>query len=334
MPRQARIDAPGACHHIICRGIERRKIFWDDTDRDNFTSRLGHILQKTQTRCFAWTLIPNHFHLLLQTGNVPIADVMRRLMTGYAVEFNHRHNRSGHLFQNRYKSILCQLDRYLLELVRYIHLNPVRARIVRSLHELQRYSYCGHGRLLGADGFQWQETADVLNRFGGSEKEARSKYERFVEEGLALGKRPELTGGGLVRSAGGWEKVLSARRAGAFLKSDERILGDSDFVERVLRAAEEHFDRESSYRAEGFDFEKVAERVAELMKIDCGEIYRHGKEPTIVQARSLLCHWATHELGLTETDIATRLGITQSSVSRSAARGEEIARQKSWRLRK
>ncbi|UPU36307.1 transposase [Geomonas paludis] len=104
MPRQARIDAPGACHHIICRGIERRKIFLDDTDRDRFLLRLGQVLKKSSTRCFAWALIPNHFHLLLQTGNTPISDVMRRLTTGYAVEFNHRHNRSGHLFQNRYKS--------------------------------------------------------------------------------------------------------------------------------------------------------------------------------------------------------------------------------------
>jgi len=119
MPRKARIDAPGALHHIIVRGIERRKMFYDDSDRDNFLNRLGVILTDTKTPCFAWALIPNHFHLLLRTGAVSIVTVMRRLLTGYAISFNRQHRRRGQLFQNRYKSILCQEDSYLLELVRY-----------------------------------------------------------------------------------------------------------------------------------------------------------------------------------------------------------------------
>jgi len=104
MPRKSRIDAPGALHHIICRGIEQRPIF-DDDDRDRFVERLGTVLEETATACYAWELIPNHFHLLIRTGSVPVANVMRRLLTGYAVSFNLRHRRSGHLFQNRYKSI-------------------------------------------------------------------------------------------------------------------------------------------------------------------------------------------------------------------------------------
>ena len=106
MPRKARLDAPGALHHILVRGIERRKIFRDDSDRDDFLKRLGGILRESQTPCFAWALMPNHFHLLLRTGLTPLSNVMRRLLTGYAVTFNLRHRRSGHLFQNRYKSIV------------------------------------------------------------------------------------------------------------------------------------------------------------------------------------------------------------------------------------
>ena len=105
MPRKVCIDAPGALHHIIARGIERRKIFFDSADRDNFLKRLGIILTETRTPCFAWTLIPNHLHLLLRTGPTPIATVMRRLLTGYAVSFNRRHRRHGQMFQNRYKSM-------------------------------------------------------------------------------------------------------------------------------------------------------------------------------------------------------------------------------------
>ena len=110
MLRQARIDAPGALHHIIARGIARRKVFDDNTDREFFVERLCLILNETDTFCFAWALIPNHFHLLLKTGTTPIATVMKRLLTGYAMYYNRTHKRSGHLFQNRYQSILCQVE--------------------------------------------------------------------------------------------------------------------------------------------------------------------------------------------------------------------------------
>src|SRR5512139_175527 len=167
MPRKARLDAPGALHHIVVRGIERRKIFYDDNDRDDFLERLSAILGERRTACYAWALMPNHFHLLLKTGQTPIATLMRRLLTGYAVSFNLRHRRSGHLFQNRYKSILCQEDAYLLELVRYIHLNPLRAKIVIDLKGLDGYGYGGHSVLMGRCRADWQDTDYVLKLVGG-----------------------------------------------------------------------------------------------------------------------------------------------------------------------
>lgn len=140
MSRQARIDAAVGVQHIIIRGIERRKIFREDADRNNFLDRLGGILERTQTECHAWALIPNHAHFLLRTGTEPIAMVMRRLLTGYAVSFNRKYNRHGKLFQNRYKSILCQEDIYLKEPVRYIHLNPLRTKLVADLTELNQFN--------------------------------------------------------------------------------------------------------------------------------------------------------------------------------------------------
>ncbi len=162
MPRKARIDAPGALHHIIVRGIGRRKIFDNDDDRDFFIERLATIVLKSETQCFAWALIPNHFHLLLKTGSTPIATVMKRLLTGYAMYYNRAHNRCGHLFQNRYKSILCQEDAYLLELVRYIHLNPLRANIVPDMKGLDKYPYCGHSVLMGNNKREWQDVDYIL----------------------------------------------------------------------------------------------------------------------------------------------------------------------------
>ena len=139
MPRSARLDAPGVLHHIMIRGIERRPIFKSDQDREDLLERLSTLLPETQTACYAWTLLPNHAHFLFRSGPAGIPMLMRRLLTGYAVSFNHRHRRHGQLFQNRYKSILCQEDAYLQELVRYIHLNPLRAKLVEEVQGLSRY---------------------------------------------------------------------------------------------------------------------------------------------------------------------------------------------------
>jgi putative transposase len=111
MPRTVRIDAPGALHHIIARGIGRRKIFDDDADRDAFLKRLGIVLSEGGASCYAWGLITNHFHLFLRTGLAPVSSVMRRLLTSYAMGYNRRHRRVGHLFQNRYNLYFARKSR-------------------------------------------------------------------------------------------------------------------------------------------------------------------------------------------------------------------------------
>src|SRR5210317_1985300 len=196
MPRQARIDAPGALHHIIIRGIERKAIFKDNADRTNFLKRLSRIVLETETVCYAWVLMTNHVHLLLKTGLAPIATVMRRLLTGYAVSFNRRHRRHGQLFQNRYKSFLCEQQLYLMELVRYIHLNPLRAtRMVTDLKALKSYRWCGHSALMGKAEAKFQDTEFVLKLFGQSFRQARRAYESYVSKGIKQGRRPDLVGG-------------------------------------------------------------------------------------------------------------------------------------------
>jgi REP element-mobilizing transposase RayT len=309
MPRKARIDAPGALQHIIVRGIERRKIFYDNGDRNNFLERLEVVLTETSTPCFAWTLIPNHLHLLLRTGCTPIATVMRRLLTGYAVTFNRRHRRHGHLFQNRYKSILCQEDLYLLELVRYIHLNPLRAGIVKGLKELDRYPYCGHSVLMGKNKHEWQDTIYILRFYSSKHLTARRRYREYVAKGLGDGRRPELVGGGLVRSAGGWAVVKAMRRGLVRMKGDERILGGGDFVETVLKAAQENLDRKSQLEAAGYSFDWLVGRVARQLEIEPKEVLAPGKYAQNVNARSLLCYWGVRELGMTTVDLARRLNL-------------------------
>lgn len=327
MPRKARIDASGAFHHIIIRGIEGRKIFREDPDRENFLDRLAHLLFSTQTHCFAWALLPNHAHMLLRTGSVPIAGLMRRLLTGYAVSFNLKYHRRGHLFQNRYKSILCQEDRYLKELVRYIHLNPLRAALVPNLLVLDKYPWSGHSAIMGKRKREWQSTEYVLQFFGNTRAGARNRYRAFVQGGIALGKRPELVGGGLIRSMGGWDRISEMRQANAFMKSDERILGDGDFAERALREAQDLLDRRYRAKAGGLDFEKTVSRVAEVLGIMPSDVLSRTKTPHSVKARSLLCYWLNTDLGMNKADIARKLAICHSAISRGCSRGEKIARE-------
>jgi len=183
---------------------------------------------------------------------------MRRLMTGYAVSFNKRHRRSGHLFQNRYKSVVCEEDPYLLELIRYIHLNPLRAKLVQGLKELDKYRWTGHSAILGKrknplifylpsnkkrekpeKSLAEKTIEDVLLYFGDKLGEARRRYRQFVKNGVDQGSRPELQGGGLVRSAGGDKRGLLGRKKQVREKGDERILGSGDFVNEALSKAGE-----------------------------------------------------------------------------------------------
>jgi putative transposase len=203
MPRQPRLDLPGLVHHVMARGIEGGDIFRCDEDRQGFLTRLTDEINKPDgPRLYAWALMSNHFHLLLRPGNGLLSPMMRRLMTGHAVSCNMRHNRKGHLFQNRFKSIVVEEEPYFLELVRYIHLNPVRARIVTSPEDLAIYPFSGHSVILGNKDFAAQDVDAVLSRFSLQKTSAIRTYHDFVSACFCQGSRKELRGGGLVRSAG------------------------------------------------------------------------------------------------------------------------------------
>jgi len=331
MPRLARLDSPGVLHHIIIRGIERKKIFRDDKDRDNLLERLNNLLPATNTACYAWAFLGNHAHFLFRTGNTSISNLMRRLLTGYVVSFNRRYRRHGPLFQNRFKSIICQEDVYLNELVRYIHLNPLRAGIIANLGKLNRYKYCGHSALMGMRKCEWQDTRYVLSCFGKSLAEARQSYSSYVKEGLSQGRRPELVGGGLIRSLGGW-KAIKRMGKRERIKGDERILGDSDFVLQVLEEADETFNRHYEMKRLGYDLKTVEDRVCKIFKIDPEDIYSKSREKVKASARGLFCYWAVRKLGYGLTDIARHLGITQPAVGYAVKRGEHIANQNHYKL--
>jgi putative transposase len=265
--------------------------------------------------------MPNHVHLLLRTGLFPIATVMRRVLTGYAQQFNRRHKRHGHLFQNRYKSFLCEEDPYLLELVRYIHLNPLRSGLVKDVRGLAHWAKSGHSVLIGRVTYEWQDTDYVLSLFGKAVGSARRSCAAFVAQGTNQGRRPELVGGGLLRSIGGWSALKASRSKGLRLMSDERILGSSEFVEAVLKRADEEYERKTLAQLEGPDVDTLIDRITDYFGIDREALKSSSKQREVCRARWLLCYLAVGKLMISCADMARKLNVSPSSVSKSVIRG-------------
>ncbi len=323
MPRQARLDAPGTLHHVILRGIEKRRIVDDDGDRQNFVKRLGDLAEETETRIYTWALMTNHAHLLLRSGPSGLPKFMRRFLTGYAVTYNLRHHRHGHLFQNRYHSIVCDEEVYFQELVRYIHLNPLRAHLVGNLSELERYPWCGHGVLMGRFKNDWQDRGYVLSWFGRREGEARRAYRKYMKEGVAQGRRPELVGGGVVRSYGGWSAVLSLRRSRERISGDQRVLGTGDFVERVLCESGEPLRYKPTPLERSKRIEAILKEECQKGEIELEELRMGGRRGGIPRVRSEIAQRLVRELGMSLAEAARLLGVSTSAISKILGRNRQ-----------
>ena len=311
MPRQPCIDSPGLLQHVIVRGVARSDIFWDDEDRQDFTRRLDALLSDTETRCFAWALLDNHFHLLLMPTRETLSRFMRRLLTGYALSFNLRHQRSGHLFQNRYKSTVCDSDAYLLELIRYIHLNPLRAGVVNSLDELAAYPWSGHRQLMKIETRKLIREEAVLPLFSNTDRKARENYQQFLADGLAQ-KHPKLSAGGRHLS-----RTLNPSLDEKELY-DERILGGGIFVEKVLEQAQQAKPETK------LPLDTIIERIATCFDLEKAALTRPCREAEIVRAKALICYLAVRCYSVAGLVVAKRLKYSTSAVSQAAKRGEKL----------
>jgi REP element-mobilizing transposase RayT len=325
MPRQARLDAPGTLHHVTARGIEGTDIFRTDKDRDDFLERLAGQCEAGVLKVYAWALIPNHFHLLVRTGSPPLFVSMRKILTGYVVRFNRRHQRQGHLFQNRYKSIVCEEDPYLLEVTRYIHLNPLRAGMVRTIKELERYPWSGHSAIIGTLKREWQETEEILMYFGEG-KESVKRYAAFVGEGISRGKREDLVGGGLLRSVGGWSEVVSMRRRGIGMVSDERVLGSGGFVERVIGETERQERETLRLRCKVPELSVILREAAGMEGLDEEELKKVRRRKEASAVIKIFCQLSVNKYGYTGASVARFLGVTTSLVNRYAASSIQFQR--------
>ncbi len=207
MARKPRIHFIGALYHVIARGNRRQCVFLDEKDLQRFLTSLSSCKNRFPFRLYAYALMQNHLHFLIEVEEIPLSRIMHSLLFGYARYFNRRYGEIGHLFQGRYKAILCDKDAYLLELVRYIHLNPVRAKVANGPED---YVWTGHLNYLGGRGEGLIDEGFVLNQFGPNRSLARRKYRQFVWEGISTGHE---------------EKYYQLK--------DQRYLGEESFIDRI-----------------------------------------------------------------------------------------------------
>jgi len=305
MPRGPRLDSPGCLHHVMLRGIERRRIFHDDRDRRDLLDRLSLILPEAGMPCFAWALMPNHVHLVVRTGRIPLARVMARVNTGYALAFNQRHERVGYLFQGRYRSVLVAEESYLLTLVRYVHLNPLRSGLVRSLSALGRHRWTGHATLMGRSDTCFQDTQAVLERFGGPTAEGRRRLLEWM--------RPELA---------------SERDAGeAASHAANRVLGKEGA--QVEDRPDEDLPRARSMSQAEPEPEPclpaLIERVCAERDVSVNEVLTASvRSRSVADARAEIAHRACIELGLPGSAVARGLGLSKGAVSQARVRGRAL----------
>ena len=315
MPRQARIDYPGALHHVIGRGIERKFIFREDREKKEFYRRLDENLIRHHIQCYGWCIMGNHFHLIIQTGKTTLSEFMRGLLTGYANFYNRINKRRGHLFQNRYKSVICDKDEYLLPLVRYIHLNPVRAGIIRY-QDLTNYKWTGHYEICRGNAGLIKRREEILRIFGGRVREAVERYKDYVKDGVDL--KEDFEGGGLLRSGRGLREVLKRKKEDRE-QYDERILGGGEFVEEVLEQTEKQEGNRKKIKTMG----ELLERLGRSYGVTTEAILK-TRAKRVREARDMFVYLGREYLGKSVTELGRTLGIQQGSASDAVKRAREI----------
>jgi putative transposase len=289
--RKPRLEIQGGLYHIITRGNNRQLIFRSDGDYRKFLMQLAHQKARLPFYLYAYCLMPNHIHLLVERRDDFISRVMQRLLSAYSQYHNRKYSRSGHLLQGRYKAILCQSDKYLAELVRYIHLNPVRAKMVRRPED---FAYSSHRAYLGLHADRLVDVEPVLRHFGAHLKMAREKFNLFVRAGMKLGHK---------------EEFYSAEE-GRMLGSEEWVAETKNRIGEIPRGARPQVRIAS--RLDGEALMRATERVTGLgeHELRCNRKTRALvliKEAMIIVGR---------ELGASNADLAKLLRLDASVVSR------------------
>ncbi|MCK4671217.1 MAG: transposase [Candidatus Aegiribacteria sp.] len=323
MPRTNRLDWKNAVNHVIVRGIEKGSIFKDDRDRKRFISRLEKCIDQTGITVYAWALMPNHVHFLTRTGDIPLAKFMQKLLTGHANYFNHKYDRAGHLFQNRYRSILVQADRYLLKLIRYIHLNPLKAGIVTSLEELGRYPWTGHIGILFEGLYPWQASEEVLDLISGHRDEKITQYNKFIkeDESIPILSDSELIEGSYLLGSKGLLSLEEVREQKKSSYIQHRILGDIDFARHIyarIKDQQGSFLRKREHEHEIID--KLLEFIKEYWGVSHTTLTSKGRSRASSRAREFMSYALVNQLGMSLVDTGKILNLSAQGVLSAARR--------------
>lgn len=318
MPRKARIIVPGAFHHIMARGIDGRSLFLDDEDHLRFIDLLHERLKLDGHRLYAWALLTNHYHLLIRVSDHPFSEMMRRINSRYARYYSKKYQRRGYLFQDRYKSIVTQDQKYVEEIIRYIHLNPIRSGLCKNLKTLKVFPWSGHRAIMGRITFEDKKTIqEILRRFGKNDQEARKAYVRFLEAGLAgTGEYGEIVDA-LRKNNRGAENQLSSR---------SWVIGDHEFVKTILDQDKQRKIRLVRYSAEQVTLEDIAARVGAAVGVPVDKLRSRSRGGAISKARKIFSYVSRKKYEFPIKDIGGYLGITGPPVSISIPEGEELVK--------
>ena len=313
MPTKKRIVVPGAIAHIMARGIDGMVIFKDDDDRSYFLHLLESAISKTGYLCYGWVLMNNHYHLIMRCSDRSLDDLMRSMNSRYARYYNMKYKRRGYLFQDRFKSIITQDQNYLEELIRYAHLNPIRAGICKSMEELDAYRWCGHGVLMGKTTCLFQTTDAVLRRFGSTDSSSRENYRKFIAEGASTIKDDWI--------------VQTVRESNRGIERKERpscwVIGDQEFVMSVMRKNEQRLRTRSALH-EKWSIEDVFRRVAAEQGLELDALKRRSRMSKVSAGRKRGAYICCRVLGYRIEEVAAYLKISGPAVSSAIAGAGEL----------
>ena len=297
MARKPRVHYKGALYHVMARGNQGQRIFKDRADRQRYFELLKENQERFGYRLYAYVLMGNHVHLLIEVSDIPLSKIMQNLLFRYTRYWNRRYRKMGHLFQGRYKAILCQRDNYLLELIRYLHLNPVRSKIVKDPGD---YTWSSHRAYLKGDGRGWIAVESALLYWGRGRAKAVSAYQRFVREGLGEGHRGDL-----------YEIV------------DQRYLGDEPFVEEV----EKRITTPDPVPRVEMRWEEIQDAVCRAFDISVPEVMHRGRGRRVARIRRVMA-WVGREVsGWTNQEMARELRQDPAVLSRGLGKlAEELGK--------
>ena len=324
MPTLKRITLPGQVYHVFTRSAEGRSLYRSEKDVVDLLARVESAATATRVNVYGWVLTPQRLHFLLRNGRGPLNLFVSRIVSGYAIAMNRRHDMKGSLFAGRYRSVLVEEDRYFMRVLGYIHTIPLREGLVDTVGELDCYSWSGHAALLNRRSFAWMDVNYVLEKFSGDKVQGRVLYSRLISDLAAKGSEViELDGGGLLRSASVEGLGIACGHVGGH---DPRTLGSARFTRTRLRRFEEMEDwTERMRREKEKALDTVISHVVDACGISVGTLFSRSKRQAICDARALVCYIGCFVIGLPYTSAAETLGISASGAYMAARRGKRLA---------